>query len=87
MNRNSGGGALLKVPSLAERQGNFSDLGVNIYCYVPHQTVVNVTGGFNIGVGTAMAGSMVLLALAALSYVLFVHQLGDIGMIGPDEPR
>ena len=30
------------------------DLGVNIYCYVPHQTVVAVTGGPSIGVGTAI---------------------------------
>ena len=35
------------------------DLGVNIYCYVPHQTVVNVTGGFNIGVGTAIQATFI----------------------------
>ena len=27
------------------------DLGVKFHCYVPHQTVVNVTGGFTIGAG------------------------------------
>ena len=35
------------------------DIGVNIYCYVPHQTVVNVTGGFNIGVGTAIQATFI----------------------------
>ena len=30
------------------------DVGVKMHCFVPHQTVVNVTGGFNIGVGTAI---------------------------------
>ena len=35
------------------------DLGVNIYCYVPHQTVVAVTGGPVIGTGTAIQASFV----------------------------
>jgi hypothetical protein len=35
------------------------DIGVKIFCYVPHQTVVNVTGGFGIGVGTAIEASFV----------------------------
>jgi hypothetical protein len=30
------------------------DIGVKMYCYVPHQTVVTVTGGPSIGVGTAI---------------------------------
>src|SRR5262245_21097775 len=30
---------------------------------------------------------IVLVILAALCYVLFFHGLGDIGLIGPDEPR
>ena len=30
---------------------------------------------------------IVLLTLGALCYVLFFHGLGDIGLIGPDEPR
>jgi len=35
------------------------DVGVKIYCFVPHQTVVNVTGGPVIGVGTAIEASFV----------------------------
>jgi hypothetical protein len=35
------------------------DVGVKIYCFVPHQTVVNVTGGPTIGVGTAIQASFV----------------------------
>lgn len=35
------------------------DIGVQIYCYLPHQTVVGVTGGFNIGVGTAVEATFV----------------------------
>ena len=35
------------------------DLGVNMYCYVPHQTVVTVTGGPTVGVGTAIQASFV----------------------------
>ena len=34
------------------------DLGVKMHCFVPHQTVVTVTGGFNIGVGTAIEASL-----------------------------
>src|SRR5436853_7137157 len=30
---------------------------------------------------------LILIALAAISYFLFFHRLGDIGMLGPDEPR
>jgi hypothetical protein len=35
------------------------DVGVKVHCFVPHQTVVTVTGGFNIGVGTAVEASFV----------------------------
>src|SRR5262245_21868065 len=35
------------------------DIGVKVYCFVPHQTVVTVTGGPNIGVGTAIQASFV----------------------------
>src|SRR5215472_6785866 len=35
------------------------DVGVKVYCYVPHQTVVTVTTGPNIGVGTAIQASFV----------------------------
>jgi Carboxypeptidase regulatory-like domain/TonB dependent receptor-like, beta-barrel len=35
------------------------DIGVQIYCFVPHQTVVTVTGGPTIGVGTAIEASFV----------------------------
>src|SRR5690242_12988377 len=35
------------------------DIGVNFTCFVPHQTVVNVTGGPSIGVGTAIQASFI----------------------------
>ncbi len=36
------------------------DIGVaNFTCFVPHQTVVGVTGGFAIGIGTAIAASFI----------------------------
>jgi carboxypeptidase family protein/TonB-dependent receptor-like protein len=35
------------------------DVGVKIYCFVPHQTVVTTSGGPNIGVGTAIEASFV----------------------------
>jgi hypothetical protein len=35
------------------------DIGVQFTCYVPHQTVVTVTGGFNIGAGTNIYASFV----------------------------
>jgi len=35
------------------------DIGVKIYCFVPHQTVLMVTGGPNIGVGTAIEASFI----------------------------
>ncbi len=35
------------------------DLGVKFTCFVPHQTVVNVTGGPSIGIGTAIAASFI----------------------------
>lgn len=35
------------------------DVGVKVHCFVPHQTVVNVTGGPAIGVGTAIEASFI----------------------------
>jgi len=35
------------------------DIGVKFYCYVPHQTVVTVTGGPSIGVGTAIEAKFI----------------------------
>jgi hypothetical protein len=35
------------------------DVGVKVYCYVPHQTVLTVTGGPNVGVGTAISATFV----------------------------
>ncbi|HTR39007.1 MAG TPA: carboxypeptidase regulatory-like domain-containing protein [Bryobacteraceae bacterium] len=35
------------------------DLGVAFTCFVPHQTVVNVTGGPSIGIGTAIQASFI----------------------------
>lgn len=35
------------------------DIGVNVYCFVPHQTVVSVTGGPAIGIGTAIQASFI----------------------------
>jgi len=35
------------------------DIGVNMACFVPHQTVVAVTGGPTIGVGTAIQASFI----------------------------
>jgi hypothetical protein len=35
------------------------DIGVTFTCFVPHQTVVNVTGGPSIGIGTAIQASFI----------------------------
>ena len=35
------------------------DIGVKIYCFVPHQTVLTVSGGPNVGVGTAIEASFI----------------------------
>ena len=35
------------------------DVGVKFFCFVPHQTVVNVTGGPTIGVGTAIEAKFI----------------------------
>ena len=35
------------------------DIGVQMFCYIPHQTVVNVTGGPSIGIGTAIQASFI----------------------------
>ncbi len=35
------------------------DIGVSMHCYIPHQTVLNVTGGPSIGIATAIAASFI----------------------------
>jgi hypothetical protein len=35
------------------------DVGVTFFCFVPHQTVINVTGGPSIGVGTAIEAKFI----------------------------
>jgi hypothetical protein len=35
------------------------DINVKIYCYLPHQTVIGVTGGPTIGIGTAVEAAFV----------------------------
>ena len=35
------------------------DIGVKMHCFVPHQTVVTVTGGFTIGTGTAIQATFI----------------------------
>jgi len=35
------------------------DIGVDMYCYIPHQTVVTVTGGPSIGIATAIQASFI----------------------------
>jgi Carboxypeptidase regulatory-like domain len=35
------------------------DIGVEMYCYIPHQTVVSITGGPSIGVSTAIQASFI----------------------------
>ena len=35
------------------------DIGVSMYCYIPHQTVVGITGGPSIGVSTAIQASFI----------------------------
>ena len=35
------------------------DLGISMTCYIPHQTVVAVTGGPGIGIGTAIQASFI----------------------------
>src|SRR5665213_1292336 len=35
------------------------DLGVKMYCFVPHQTVLNVHGAFSTGIATAIAASFI----------------------------
>jgi hypothetical protein len=53
--------AMNRVAVLRFNEDYFSgcDIGVNIFCYVPKQTVVNVTGGFNVGIGTAIQATFV----------------------------
>lgn len=35
------------------------DIGVDMYCYIPHQTVVTITGGPSIGIATAIQASFI----------------------------
>jgi outer membrane receptor protein involved in Fe transport len=35
------------------------DIGVQMYCYIPHQTVVSITGGPSIGISTAIQASFI----------------------------
>ncbi|MBV8903116.1 MAG: TonB-dependent receptor, partial [Acidobacteriia bacterium] len=35
------------------------DLGIQMYCYIPHQTVVTVTGGPSIGIATAISAGFI----------------------------
>jgi hypothetical protein len=35
------------------------DLGVQMYCYIPHQTVVSITGGPSVGIATAIGASFI----------------------------
>jgi hypothetical protein len=54
------------------------DVGVNIYCFVPHQTVVTVSGGPTIGTGTAIQASFIPTYYAAsddLHLVRGSHQI------------
>jgi hypothetical protein len=55
------------------------DIGVKIYCFVPHQTVVTVSGGFNIGAGTGIDATFVPSTYTLsddLSLVRGSHQFG-----------
>lgn len=55
------------------------DLGISMTCYIPHQTVVAVTGGPNIGIGTAIQASFIPTILSGsddVSWVKGAHQFG-----------
>ncbi len=49
------------------------DIGVNLYCYIPHQTVVNVTGGPAIGIATAISASFIPTTYTIADDVSWVH--------------
>jgi hypothetical protein len=60
------------------------DIGVKMHCFVPHQTVVTVTGGFTIGVGTAIQATFVPTNYTIsddISMIRGAHQFG-IGFTG-----
>ena len=53
------------------------DLGISMTCYIPHQTVVAVTGGPGIGVGTAIQASFIPTVFSGsedVSWVRGAHQ-------------
>ena len=55
------------------------DIGAKMFCFVPHQTVFNVTGAFNIGVATAIQATFVPSYYTLADDVNIVrgnHQLG-----------
>jgi Carboxypeptidase regulatory-like domain len=48
------------------------DIGVNMTCYIPHQTVLSVTNQFSVGIGTAIQAS----------FIPSIYQLGeDISLV------
>ncbi len=49
------------------------DIGVDMYCYIPHQTVVNVTGGPAIGIATAISASFIPSTYTIADDVSWVH--------------
>jgi Carboxypeptidase regulatory-like domain len=55
------------------------DIGVKFYCFVPHQTVVTVTGGPSIGVGTAIEARFIPTYETLSDDVTMVHGSHQIG--------
>lgn len=49
------------------------DIGVEMYCYIPHQTVVTVTGGPSIGIATAIAASFIPTTYTLADDVSWIH--------------
>ncbi len=49
------------------------DIGVQMYCYIPHQTVVTVTGGPSIGIATAISASFIPTTYTIADDVNWVH--------------
>jgi hypothetical protein len=55
------------------------DIGAQMTCYIPHQTVVNVSGGPAIGIATAIQASFIPTIFSAsddVSWVKGAHQFG-----------
>jgi hypothetical protein len=55
------------------------DIGVAMTCYIPHQTVVNISGGPSIGIGTAIAASFIPTVFTVgddVSLIRGAHQFG-----------